>query len=114
MTDFIPHAALRARERYGIELTLADLQAMSLRCLKGEGLLKRDPDGASHHTLIVGERVLWVVYRPPGPGRHENGEIATVMPNSVGQKHAERGAQHRFRRLHGYSKKPGRPQRSWE
>ena len=106
MTDFIPHAAQRARERYGIVLSLTDLQDMSRRCLKGEGLLRRDDDGASHHTLIVGERVLWVVYRPPGPGRHEHGEIATVMPSSVGHKFARSGSRERFKRLNGFAKKP--------
>lgn len=85
-----PHAISRARERYGIELTVQDLNDLAKRCLAGEGLLETVRRGIRYHALIWGERVLWLVYELPPPDRVQGdsprwGTIITVMPPVVGQ-----------------------------
>lgn len=77
------HAAIRAMERYGVELTLEDIRWFARRCLKDEGLLETQADGAQRHTLIHDGRVLWVVYRPPGEGRPKDGIVVTITPPSA-------------------------------
>lgn len=98
---FRPHAAKRALERYGVELSLADVQALARRCLKGEGFLEEHPDGAQRHTLVHDGRVLWVVYRPPGEGRPKDGLVITVTPPDLGStmRTARHNTHHKLRRL---------------
>jgi len=105
----VPHAAIRAKERYGLDLSLDDVRALAKRCLGGEGLTERQVDGSQRHTLVVDDRVLWVIYWPPGGNRHHLGEIATVIPaGSAARKQCCRDFNHKFRRLNGFSKRQRR------
>lgn len=89
--DKLPHCAVRAQERYGITLNYLDIRAMAQRCQGGEGLMETKPDGVRYHTLIVGERVLWLVYRTPeAAGRKPYGSIVTIMPPGIGNYRAMR------------------------
>jgi hypothetical protein len=95
----LPHCALRARQRYGIALSLADVVDLARRCRAGEGRMETKPDGISFHGLIVGERLLWIVYRSPAAGsRHEHGSVITIMPPDVGRYRAHRDYDHMRRR----------------
>jgi len=97
------HCVVRAKERYGIDLSIADVVRLSKRCLKGEGHTGGKPDGTHFHVLIEQERVLWIVYRPPANGsRHPHGTIITVMPSSVGASMAGKHAQFAARRRGEY------------
>jgi hypothetical protein len=97
------HCMVRAKERYGIDLSFSDVDRLARRCLKGEGHTGGKPDGTQFHILIEQERVLWIVYRPPAHGgRTSNGKIITVMPSSVGATVASRHAQSAARRRGEY------------
>lgn len=100
----IPHAIQRAKERYGIDLSVDDLTGLSARCQAGEGRTGGTEDGAQFHVLILRDRVLWLVYRRPVPP-HKFGSVVTVMPASVGAAMTKRGAREKFRRLNGYAKR---------
>lgn len=94
------HVADRAWERYGIELSLADVIAITLRCKAGEGRTHSDPDGVQHHAIIFNDHVLWMVYKPPTiSGKHHNGMLVTVMPPRVAAKIRKDDFNHRARRL---------------
>lgn len=85
------HAAQRASERYGIELSDRDLNGLAARCLAGEGLFRQKADGSRFHTLVFGDRVLWIVYMPPGHANNTalpGGTIVTIVPNRVGAMQA--------------------------
>lgn len=102
MTDLtvppIAHAMQRANERYGIDLSWADLHAIAKRCKAGEGYTDSKADGVSHfHIIIFGERVLWVVYRRPKAGEPD-GIVVTIMPPQVATRLNKRDAQQIERR----------------
>jgi hypothetical protein len=102
----VPHCALRARQRYGIELSLADVGALARRCRGGEGRMETQPDGVSFHGLIHGERMLWVVYRSPAAGSpHRDGTVITIMPPGVGASRAHRDHAHMQRRKGRYERR---------
>lgn len=105
----LPHACLRAKERYGLDLSIADLRVIARRCRAGEGRTESNQDGTQFHLIVWGERVLWIVYRPPGRGvTLADGVVLTVMPphvGSVASRHNERRA---ARRRGDY-----RPRRGW-
>lgn len=62
-----PHAITRARQRYGLDLTLADLDAISAKVANGLSLcLARLPEGASRHAVLCGDRALIVVMSVDG------------------------------------------------
>lgn len=88
----LPHCAVRAQERYGITLDSADVRALARRCHQGEGLMETKPDGSAYHTLVVGERVLWLVYRRDS--RRPYGTVVTIMPPAAGNYRSMRD--HRF------------------
>lgn len=92
-----PHCAIRARERYGIDLTGDDVISISRRCLAGEGRIGGNPDGARFHLIVFAERVLWVVYRPPSPDSAE-GAVVTIMPPEIANVAVARDNEHRRRR----------------
>ena len=101
----LPHAMIRAQERYGIELSWPEFEDISQRCLKGEGCTERLPDGKSRHMIIFGERVLWVVFH--AGSREGRGAIVTIMPPEMGAKQSVRDSRQKFRRLHGFVKRRG-------
>lgn len=104
-SDIRTHAMDRAKERYGIDLTFADVIGMSRRCAAGEGLTETLQDGVQYHTLIFGERVLWLVYKPGHlDGRGRDGTIITVMPSHVAMVRVKRDVAHMHRRTGRYDK----------
>ena len=105
MTVALCHAAQRAKERYGIELTNADVREIARRCKAGEGQGHTDPDGKRGHTIIFKDRVLWVVYAPPEQHgtKLTDGVVVTVMPPEAAAKVAWRDGGHRIRRLRGHA-----------
>lgn len=107
MTDLslppVAHAMQRAKERYGIDLSWADLKAIGMRCKAGEGFTDRKPDGSHFHTIILGERVLWVVYRRPS-ALEPDGVVVTIMPPEVGSKLVARDSKFIKRRRGDHSR----------
>lgn len=93
----VAHAMQRAKERYGIDLSWADLLAIAKRCKAGEGYTDRKPDGSCFHVIVFGERVLWVVYRRPSPF-DPDGIVVTIMPPDKGSVVSFRDGQHIRRR----------------
>lgn len=96
------HASDRAAERYGIELSDRDMNAIANRCLAGEGLLKKKQDGSQFHTIIFRDRVLHLVYQPPGPGNrsaHPCGAVVTIVPKEVVASYTYHDRRHILRRL---------------
>lgn len=100
MTTSLPpvaHAVQRAKERYGIELSWTDLDAIVQRCKAGEGFCDSRADGSHFHTIIFQERVLWVVYRRPSP-MSPDGVVVTIMPPEKAAALAFRDSRHIKRR----------------
>jgi hypothetical protein len=89
---FRTHAQERAYERYGLVLSLNDLRDIARRCMEDEGIQETQDDGIQRHVLIVGDRVLWVIYKPPNDCTHRYGHIVTITPPNKGL--AMRTAQH--------------------
>ena len=92
-----PHAIVRAKERYGIDLSMADLRQLERRCAKGEGYCGGNQDGTSYHSLVLFDRVLWCVYRET--------RIITIMPPTVGAAAGLEQDRQKFRRLHGFARR---------
>ena len=102
----LPHCAVRARQRYGIELSLLDVRELAKRCRDGEGRMETKPDGVSFHGLIHAERMLWLVYRSPAAGStHLHGTVITIMPPGVGAYRAHRDHAHMQRRKGEYERR---------
>lgn len=100
MTTSLPpiaHAMQRAKERYGIDLSWADLHDIAQRCKAGEGFTDRKPDGSNYHVIILRERVLWAVYRRPS-AFDPDGVVVTIMPPEIGAKLVARDAKHMAQR----------------
>ena len=100
MIEVPTHAAERARERYGIELTFQDVLDFAKRCKRGEGYLMTERNGAQRHTLIHCERVLWVVWMPPTPLK-PYGVVVTITPpnHSATKRVVSNASQQKLRRL---------------
>jgi len=95
----LPHACVRAKERYGLDLSIDDLNTIARRCRAGEGRTESNQDGTQFHLIVWSERVLWVVYRPPGPAVDlADGVVLTVMPPHVASVAAKRHARRAARR----------------
>lgn len=99
--DFPCHAAQRAKERYGIDLTLEEVRDIARRCQKGEGR-ERTVHGGQHHSIVHGDRVLHVVWRPPDGTRHEFGEVVTILPVAAANAKVVFDGVHRIRRKRGF------------
>lgn len=57
-----PHAITRARERYGLELTIDDLNRIAADIAAGKTMkLGSQPDGSMRHAVLCGDRALIVV-----------------------------------------------------
>lgn len=82
MTEW--HCIERDRERYGINLTQADVRQIEARCEAGEGRTGRKEDGTQFHLIIVGDRVLYVVYRLGADCKTGKGRVITVAPQDAG------------------------------
>ncbi len=68
-----PHAITRARECYGIELTLADVRAIELQCAAGKTLVTaRNPDATNHALLFKDVALIAVV--------GADGKLRTFVP----------------------------------
>lgn len=78
-----PHCLDRARERYGIELTIAELKELTRRCRQGEGVQKNAPHmktGARAHMICFADKVVDCVWRPPNGDHNVDGFIVTILP----------------------------------
>lgn len=104
----VAHAAQRAKERYGIDLSRADLLAIAKRCKAGEGYTDHKEDGSHFHVIVFGERVLWVTYRRPSPFEPD-GIVVTIMPPEKGSATSFRDFQH-IKRRRGH----WRPRKAWK
>lgn len=77
------HAITRARERYGIELSKQDILVIGRRCGAGEGRqhLGASGNGETYHSIVWGDRVLWVVFRSKAAGaRYDKGVVVSIVP----------------------------------
>ena len=101
----LPHCAVRAKERYGIDLSWADVHELRRRCQAGEGFTGDKQDGTRFHTIVFAGAVLWVVYKPPGLSRHECGTVVTIMPPTVATSVAQRDRRHMQRRTGRYERR---------
>lgn len=104
----VAHCAMRALEHYGIVLNWDDLDALAKRCMGGEGLSETCHGDRSYHTLILGPRVLWVVYHRPS-GEFPVGFILTVMPPDVAGARTARD----YRSMLKRKGEPVKPTRHW-
>lgn len=70
MTDGIPHknephAITRARERFGIELTIPDLAEIARRIREGKSLLlSKSRKGGERHAITYAQTEMCVLYDP--------------------------------------------------
>jgi hypothetical protein len=91
------HSVSRARERYGIDLDAGDA---ARRCQAGEGLTHHMANGRSLHALVVGDRVVWLIYLPPEAGsRDRYGTVMTTVPPNAAQKRVVHDVQNHARRI---------------
>jgi hypothetical protein len=82
-TPKVPHATLRAKERYGVELNNDDLKQMSLICQGKSWARDYQKDlGYGKHHIHVKYKDIWfnVVYAA------ESKIIATILPPKVDPK----------------------------
>ena len=110
MIDVPTHAADRALERYGIMLTFDDVLDLARRCKRGEGyVLTEHQNGAQRHTLIHGDRVLWVVWMPPSSGKPD-GVVVTITPPNHGvvDRATTKDMHHKLKRLGGSGRREKR------
>ena len=84
-----PHAITRLRERYNIELKPKQLNKLAKRCQGGEGRMATFENGCTQHALIVGERVLWVVYAAYRGWGPRWGTIVSVLPPAAGERQSK-------------------------
>lgn len=69
---FTPHARARALERYGLDLSAADMSGIVAACNDGEApVLRRNENGTTHAWKIGKQPVYPVVHK---------GVIVTFMP----------------------------------
>lgn len=73
-----PHAITRARERYGIELTVADLTSIERRVKAGEGVLVRDHEQENSRRWLVKVGAVTVI---ACIARHD-ARVVTILPSS--------------------------------
>ena len=107
--DIPTHAAIRAKERYGLDLSFADIRELSHRCAKGEGHTETQRDGRQYHSVIFGEHLLWLVYLPEGPRcTREDGVILTIMPHADAARARGKRDWFQMRRRKGQWSKPKR------
>lgn len=92
------HCVDRAFERYGIELSWDDFMDIKRRCRVGEGRMEVGPRGQQTHALVIGERVLWVVFLPGDFSRDGRDAVLTICPPGMGQRVARRDFRHIQRR----------------
>lgn len=115
----IPHAIVRARQRYGLKLSTDDLRVIALQCAEGSCRLAYLPNGRERHLVEVHGRALVVVYRPhlgvsslntPHQGA---GSIITILPReSVIAGAARSPASHfKSRKITDYKRPKKRRQR---
>ena len=69
----MPHAIIRARQRYGLELTLADLDAIRANIAAGQSILCRRDRRGEVHIVKLGEICLLAVVD------HDNAHVRTVL-----------------------------------
>lgn len=102
MSEIATHAADRARERYGIDLTFDQVLELARRCKRGEGLLETQPSGIRRHALVFGDRVLWAVYAPPTEAKPD-GVVITITPPASGavDRSSANSVRHKLRRING-------------
>jgi len=64
MTAPRPHALDRLKERYGLDLTLAELRAVEQRIILGEGMIMRRGAGDNTNVIAIdiGAHVVLVVW----------------------------------------------------
>lgn len=97
----LPHACLRAKERYGIDLNWSDLRAIARRCKAGEGRTGTQPDGRQYHMILWGDRILQVVYLPKR-SLLSDGIVLTIMPPEIAVAAAKRADLEAARRRGDY------------
>lgn len=70
------HVTRRAKERYGLDLSINDVNAMAGRIRAGRSVLLRKCDGhsGSRHLVEHGATVLIAIFS------HEHNRIVTVLP----------------------------------
>lgn len=72
-----PHPIQRVRERYGVEMSLADLRAVARKCHAGKSVLTRiDSSGAEHRLVKFAGQIMVVIYD------RSEGRILTFAPPS--------------------------------
>jgi len=85
----VPHAIIRAKERYNIDLKPKQLNKLAQRCQRGEGRMATFENGVSQHALIVGVQVLWVIYAPYRGWGPRWGTIVSVLPPAAGDRQSK-------------------------
>ncbi len=80
-----PHCIVRARERYGLDISVDELKGLTLRCFKGEGYQPhvKGKYCARGHFLVYGSKVLECLWRPPSGDHNVHGVIVTIVPQAT-------------------------------
>lgn len=81
-----PHAIARARERYGIELTISDLRQIVAKIRTGLSVVTRRRECSEVHLVLHDGTALLVVYRPADRC------IATILPPGRNRTRSHKGA----------------------
>lgn len=77
----VPHCIVRAKERYGLDITIEELKALTRRCHDGEGHQKNAAVRTGRgHTILYNNRVLDCVWLPPRGDHNIYGTIVTIYP----------------------------------
>lgn len=118
----IPHATIRALERYGLKLTHGDLDNLAMECAKGYGRLRFLPKGRERHLVACHGKGVVVIYAPPGvhdpthdhPKPNPHGTIITVLPpEAATNKNKESFQRRRLIRLKKPQAKIPKKARRW-
>lgn len=76
----VPHAIERALERYGLKLSLRELDCIAEECGKGYGRLSYMNDRKEKHLVRYRGLSLVVVYVPETDIYHTKGRVVTILP----------------------------------
>lgn len=80
--NIIPHSIKRALERYGLKLSLDDLNNIASECQKGYGRLSFLPDGKERHLAMIHGKAVVLIYAPYDGEKvfQKMGRVITVLP----------------------------------
>lgn len=91
MSIIVPHSIKRALERYGLRLSLDDLNNIVTECQKGYGRLSYLPDGKERHLVMVHGKAVVLIYAPYDGTTvfQKMGRVITILPPEAARPGAQ-------------------------